>query len=137
MAEQDKPSNSVTFGDGNDQIKLASRVRTKEDKERTGLLSSRYVFDAYVMADDFNQFQGHFQTISEALLQWHKARGKKCGQLKFKATIHPWIAGRVKEYISNLRRSESHAFLQRLPIDVNLVGADGKPIEQYRLEPDQ
>ncbi len=127
----------VKFVDGNtSQIKLESRMRTRELKEKAGLMSSIYVFDIYVMADDFNQFQGHFQKISEELFNWGKERGKKCGKVKLKATVHPWIAGRVKEYVRNIRKADTHQFLQRIPIEVNLVGADGKPIEQYRIDPE-
>jgi serine/threonine protein kinase len=127
---------AASYVDGNvSQIKLESRLRTKEVKEKAGLLSSIYVYDIYVMADDFKQFQGHFEKLSEELFNWGKSRGKKCGKVKFKATVHPWIAGRVKEYLKNLRKSDSHAYLQHIPIEVNLVGADGKPIEQYRLDP--
>ncbi|PKM22202.1 MAG: hypothetical protein CVV10_05545, partial [Gammaproteobacteria bacterium HGW-Gammaproteobacteria-14] len=132
------PATAVKFVDGNSPgIKLESRMRTREIKEKGGFLSSIYIFDIYVMADDFNQFQGHFEKISAELFEWGKSRGKKCGKVKFKATIHPWIAGRVKEYLRNLRKSDSHAFLQNIPVEVNLVGADGKPIEQYRIEPGQ
>jgi serine/threonine protein kinase len=128
---------AATYVDGNvSQIKLESRLRTKEIKEKAGLLSSIYVYDIYVMADDFKQFQGHFETLSEELFNWGKSRGKKCGKVKFKATVHPWIAGRVKEYLKNLRKSDSHAYLKQIPIEVNLVGADGKPIEQYRIDPE-
>lgn len=128
---------AAKFVDGNTaQVKLESRMRTKEIKEKAGLLSSVYAFDIYVMADDFNQFQGHFQKISEELFNWGKERGKKCGKVKLKATVHPWIAGRVKEYVRNLRKADTHEFLKRIPIEVNLVGADGKPIEQYRIDPD-
>jgi serine/threonine protein kinase len=127
----------VKFVDGNTtQIKLESRMRTKEVKEKAGMLSSIYVFDIYVMADDFNQFQGHFEKITEELFNWGKERGKKCGKVKLKATVHPWIAGRVKEYVRNIRKADTHEFLKRIPIEVNLVGADGKPIEQYRIDPD-
>jgi len=128
----------VKFVDGNTTPpKLESRLRTKEVKEKSGLLSSIYVYDIYLVADDFNQFQGHFEKISEELFQWGKQRGKKCAKVKFKATVHPWIAGRVKEYLRNLSRAESHAYLSSITIDINLVGADGQPIEQYKLEPAQ
>lgn len=126
-----RPSDSEVSG-----IKLESRLRTREVKEKAGLLSSQYLFDIYLMADDFKQFQGHFEKLTEELFSWGQQRGKKCGRIQFKATIHPWITGQVKTYIRNLRQADTHAFMQRLPIAVNLVGADGKPIEQYRIEPE-
>lgn len=118
-------------------VKLESRLRVREMKEKTGLLSaSVYVLDIFVMADDFTQFQSHFEQLTQDLFEWGNKRGKKCGKIQFKATVHPWISGRVKEYLRNLRKSESHAFMQRIPINLNLVGADGKPIEQVRIEPE-
>ncbi len=117
-------------------IKLESRMRTREVKEKAGLLSSSYLFDIYVMADEFPQFQKHFEKLTEELFAWGQQRGKKCGRIQFKATVHPWIAGRVKDYIRSLRKADTHAFMQRIPIAVNLVGADGKPIEQFRLDPE-
>lgn len=116
-------------------VKLESRMRCKEVKEKTGLLSSRYLFDIYVMADDYPQYQGHFEKIASELRAWHQQRGKKAAAIRFKATIHPWIAGRVKESLKKLRQSDSHPWLSQVTIDVNLVGADGKPIEQYQLAP--
>ena len=116
--------------------KLEPRLRTREQKQKLGLLASHYIFDIFLIADDFNQFQSRFESLCTELLNWHAARGKKCGGIKFKATIHPWIAGRVKESWRNLRRADSHAFLQQIPLDINLVGADNQPIEQYRLAPE-
>jgi|GEM_PF-438430 len=117
-------------------VKLESRMRTREVKEKAGLLSSAYLFDIYVMADEFPQFQKHFEKLTEELFAWGQQRGKKCARIQFKATVHPWIAGRVKDYIRSLRKADTHAFMQRIPIAVNLVGADGKPIEQFRIEPE-
>lgn len=115
-------------------IKLESRMRCKEVKEKAGLFSSHFLYDIYVMADDYPQYQGHFEKIAIELLDWYKQRGKKAAAIRFKATIHPWIAGRVKDSLKRLRKSDTHTWLNQIPIDVNLVGADGKPIEQYRLE---
>lgn len=120
----------------NSGIKLESRMRTKEIKEKAGLLSSHYVFDVYIMADDFKQFQGHFEKLTEELFQWGKQRAKKCGRVQFKTTVHPWIAGRVKDYIRSLRKADTHEFMQRIPIAVNIIGADGKPIEMFKMEPE-
>lgn len=134
-AAPEKPR--ATFVSGNEQeIKLEPRLRTKEVKEKAGLLSSHLVFDIFLVADDFPQFQKFFEQITTELFEWGEKKGKKCGGVRFKATIHPWIAGRVKEYIRNLRASDSHAFMARVPVQVNLVGADGKPLEQYQLEPE-
>lgn len=133
--ETEKPR--ASFVSGNEQtIKLEPRLRTREIKEKAGLLSSHLVFDVYVVADDFSQFQKFFEQITQELFEWGEKKGRKCGGVRFKATIHPWIAGRVKEYIRNLRKSDSHAFMARVPVTVNLVGADGNPLEQYTLQPE-
>ena len=132
-----KPATPAAFESaGSSNIKLESRLRTKELKEKSGFMSSHYVFDIYAMADEFPQFQQHFDTITQELKQWGDSRGKKAGSIRFKATVHPWIAGRVKDYIKRLRKADTHEFMQRIPIHVNLVGADGKPIEQLVIEPD-
>lgn len=133
--EPEKPR--ATFVSGNEQeIRLEPRLRTRELKEKAGLLSSHLIFDVFLVADDFAQFQKFFEQISQELFEWGQKKGKKCGGVRFKATIHPWIAGRVKEYIRKLRGSESHAFMARVPVTVNLVGADGKPLEKYVLDPE-
>lgn len=132
-------SNTLTapvFQASKQSTTLEPRLRTREIKQKTGLLASHYLMDVFIMADDFAQFQSRFESLCGELLNWHTARGKKCGGIKLKATIHPWIAGRVKESLRNLRRSDSHAFLQRMPIDINLVSADNQPIEQYQLAPE-
>src|SRR5690606_33349296 len=74
-----RPSDSEVSG-----IKLESRLRTREVKEKAGLLSSQYLFDIYLMADDFKQFQGHFEKLTEELFSWGQQRGKKCGRIQFK-----------------------------------------------------
>ena len=136
-AQQSAPTPTPAFMNANESlVKLEPRLRTKEIKEKAGFMSSRFVFDVYAMAEDFPQFQKLFQPLTEELMNWGQTRGKKAGRVQFKATVHPWIAGRVKDYIKRLRQSESHSFMQRIPVQVSLVGADGKPIERYVLEPE-
>ena len=135
-AVQGNPTGPVKFTDGNEsKIVLEPRLRCKELKEKAGLLSSHYVFDIYLVADDFNQFQKQFEKITEQLHQWGEQRGRKCGRVQIKATIHPWIAGRVKEYVKRLRKADTHAFLQGIPIRINMLAADGQPIERSELAP--
>lgn len=130
------PTGPVKFTDGNEsKIVLEPRLRCKELKEKAGLLSSHFVFDIYMVADDFNQFQKQFEQVTEQLHQWGEQRGKKCGRIQFKATIHPWIAGRVKEYIKRLRSADTHSFMQSIPVRLNMLAADGQPIERLVLEP--
>lgn len=131
------PAAPVAFESaGQSDVKIESRMRTKEIKEKSGFMSTHYVFDIFAMADEFAQFQEHFDTLTQELKQWGDSRGKKAGRIQFKATVHPWIAGRVKEYIRRLRKADTHAFMQRIPIHVNLVGADGKPIEKLVIAPE-
>jgi serine/threonine-protein kinase PpkA len=133
-AEQPKRASFVARDES--QIRLEPRLRTQEVKEKAGLWSRRLIFDVYLVADDFEQFRDFFEQITRELYEWGQQHGKKCGGVRFKATIHPWIAGRVKEYIRNLRKSDSHAFMQRVPVRVNLVAADSQPLEQYELAPE-
>lgn len=115
--------------------KIEPRLRTRETKEKTGLLSSHYVFDIWFAAEDFAQFQPYFAQITSELYEWGRQRGSKCGRVQVKAVIHPWIAGRVKQYFDDLRRSESHGWMQRIPMQITLLAVDGKPIQRLMREP--
>lgn len=116
---------------------LAPRIRLKETPLGMSWRGKLYQYDVYLVADDFAQFQDHFPVLRSALLDWHQQRGSRCKSVTVKATLHPWISGRVKEYLRDLRKTDGLEFLCRLPIAVNLVGADGEPIEQFVLEPEK
>ncbi len=116
---------------------LAPRLRLKEVPLGLSWRGKLYQYDVYLVADDFEQFQGHFPVLRSALLDWHSQRGSRCKGLSIKATLHPWISGRVKQYLRDLRRIEGLEFLNRIPISVNLVAADGEPIEQLLMEPEK
>lgn len=128
-----QPHNAVFESAEQEQIKLEPRLRTQEQKTKTGLLSSHYVFDIYAVADDYPQFQKHAESLTEELKAWGEKRGKKAGALKVKVTVHPWIAGRVKDYFKQLRKADTHTFLKNIPIELTLVGADLKPIEKQLI----
>lgn len=115
---------------------LAPRLRLKEAPLGFSWRGKLYQYDVYLVADDFEQFQGHFPVLRSALLDWHAQRGKRCKSVNVKATLHPWISSRVKQYLRDLRRTDGLEFLSRIPISVNLVGADGEPIEKLLLEPE-
>lgn len=116
---------------------LAPRLRLKETPLGLSWRGKQYQYDVYLVADDFEQFQGHFPVLRSALLDWHTQRGNRCKAVTVKATLHPWISGRVKQYLRDLRRSDGLEFLSRIPVSVNLVAADGKPIEKLLLEPEK
>ena len=118
--------------DNSPSAALTPRLRLKESKEGFSWRGNLYRYDVYLVADDFEQFQSHFPVLKSALMDWHEQRGSRCQSLTIKATIHPWISGRVKEYLKGLRQLEGMTFLSRLPITLNLVGSDGQAIE--RLE---
>jgi len=96
-----------------------------------------YQYDVYLVADDFEQFQDHFPVLRSALMDWHSQRGSRCKAVTLKATLHPWISGRVKEYLRDLRRTEGLDFLSRIPMSINLVAADGEHIEKFVLQPEK
>ncbi|MZR61590.1 protein kinase [Alcanivorax sp. DP30] len=116
---------------------LAPRLRLKETPLGLSWRGKLYQYDVYLVADDFEQFQAHFPVLRSALLDWHTQRGARCKAVTIKATLHPWISGRVKEYLRDLRRSDGLEFLSRIPVSVNLVAADGEPIEKFVLEPEK
>ncbi len=115
---------------------LAPRLRLKETKAGMSWRGNLYQYDIYLVADDFEQFQSHFPVLRSALQDWHRQRGSRCKGVTIKATLHPWISGRVKQYLKELRQSEGLEFLGGLPILLNLVAADGQPIERLAWEPD-
>lgn len=115
---------------------LAPRLRLKETKAGMSWRGNLYQYDIYLVADDFEQFQSHFPVLRSALQDWHQQRGSRCKRVTIKATLHPWISGRVKQYLKELRQSDDLAFLGRLPMQLNLVAADGQPIERLAWEPE-
>ena len=112
-------------------------LKTREERRRVWLLWSRFTYCIRFSAPEFEPFRQAYEQFREELLQWHRKRGKRCERVRVEADIHPWIAGRIRDYLRRLRSSESHAFLARIPIEVHLSGIDGKPVEQYTLEPSE
>ncbi len=96
---------------------------------------SRFVFRADITVEEFPDFHELYAQLRDELLRWHEKRGKRCQAVRINATIHPWIAGRIRQYLRELRNSESHAFLQHLSVEIELSGLDGKPVDHYTLEP--
>lgn len=111
-------------------------LRTGEVKTKAGLWSRRLMYEIYLVAEDFEQFRGFYEQITRELLEWGGQRGRKCGGVRIKAIIHPWIAGRVREYIRKLRNSDTHFFMRRVPVEVSLVGVDGESVDRYVLGPE-
>ncbi len=116
---------------------LPPRLRLKESPLGMSWRGKLYQYDVYLVADDFEQFQDHFPVLRSALMEWHSQRGSRCKAVTLKATLHPWISGRVKEYLRDLRRTEGLDFLSRIPMSINLVAADGEHIEKFVLQPEK
>lgn len=116
---------------------LAPRLRLKETPLGLSWRGKLYQYDVYLVADDFEQFQAHFPVLRSALLDWHSQRGPRCKAVTVKATLHPWISGRVKQYLRELHRTDGLEFLASIPMSINLVAADGEHIEKLELTPDK
>jgi serine/threonine protein kinase len=116
-------------------IPLAPRLRLKESKLGLSWRGNLYQYDIYLVADDFEQFQSHFPVMRSALIDWFQQRGARGKAVTIKATLHPWISGRVKQYLKELRKTEGLEFLARIPMAINLVGSDGDPIEKLAWGP--
>jgi serine/threonine-protein kinase PpkA len=114
---------------------LAPRLRLKESKLGLSWRGNLYQYDIYLVADDFEQFQAHFPVMRSALMDWFQQRGARGKAVSIKATLHPWISGRVKQYLKELRKTEGLEFLARIPMAINLVGSDGDPIEKLAWGP--
>lgn len=92
-------------------------------------LRRTYAWQIRFEANDFAEFQKVFTQITTDLYQWHQARQQKCAEVRLEGIIHPWIAGRIKEYLRNLQESQSHAFLRDIPFHVSLKDSSGENIE--------
>lgn len=108
----------------------------REIREKIGLLKRRRTYCIKLHAEDFEHFRPRFDQVMTELMQWRQRRGAKTGAVRFYATIHPWIAGRVKDYLKKLRRSSSHAYLAAIPLYIELTALDGELIESDMLEPE-
>ena len=107
------------------------------EEEKTGtLLRRRYRLVAQFTCEDFEQFLPRYTALSDALVQWYATRDKRCGEVRIEAHIHPWIAGRVREYLRDLRKRPEHAPLQHLPLHLVLTADDG-PLEAHTYDPIQ
>lgn len=105
------------------------------EEEKTGtLLRRRYRLVACFGCEDFEQFLPRYNALSDALVQWYAKRDKRCGEVRVEACIHPWIAGRVREYVRDLRKRPEHAALQHLPLQLVLKAEDGV-LEERLYEP--
>lgn len=112
-------------------------LETGEIREKLGVLKRRLTYRIELHAGDFEEFRPRFDQVMTELMEWRQKRGGKTGAVRFHATIHPWIAGRVKDYLKKLRRSSSHAFLAHIPVYIELTAPDGEPIESGILEPEE
>lgn len=111
-------------------------LETREIREKIGFLKRRLNYRITLHAENFEQFQPLFDQVTTELMDWRQKRGAKTGAVRFYATIHPWIAGRVKDYLKKLRGSSSHAYLARIPLYIELTAPDGELIESEMIEPD-
>ena len=104
-------------------------------EEKTGpLLRRRYRLTAQFTCEDFEQFLPRYTALSDALVQWYATHGKRCGEVRVEAHIHPWIAGRVREYVRDLRKRPEHIPLRHLPLHIVLKADDGV-LEERLYEP--
>ncbi len=112
-------------------------LETGEVREKLGWFKRRLTYRIDLRAGDFEEFRPRFDQVMTELMEWRQKRGGKTGAVRFHATIHPWIAGRVKDYLKKLRRSSSHAFLAHIPLYIELTAPDGERIESGVLEPEE
>jgi serine/threonine-protein kinase PpkA len=126
MASPGQPTESAQTG-----------LTTGETREKTGFLRRRRTYRIDLHAEDFEAFRPRFDQVMTELMEWRQKRGRKTGAVRFHGTIHPWIAGRVKDYLRKLRRSSSHDWLSQVPLYIELTAPDGEIISSEVLEPDE
>src|SRR5690606_23739865 len=104
------------------------------EESLSGWLRRRYRLSVMLAAEDFEQFLPAYNALGDALCQWYARRGKRCGEVRVVADIHPWIAGRVREYLRDLRKRPEHAPLCRMPLHL-LLRAGDEVLEERTYEP--
>ena len=107
---------------------------TLTDEKMPGFFTRKRMLVITFAAEDFDEFKPHYEAFSHALLAWYAKRGKRCDTVQIRATVHPWIAGRVKDYVRRLREIPAHAPLKHMAVNVMLDGSDGKPLEPLVLQ---
>ena len=111
---------------------MADDALIRLEEEKTGnLLRRRYRLVAQFGCEDFEHFLPRYNALSDALTQWYAQRGKRCGEVRVTADIHPWIAGRVREYIRDLHKRPEHMPLHQIPLHLVLV-ANNEVLEEHR-----
>ena len=114
--------------------KTETSLRVVESKLPRRWLRRRYRLDLEFHADDFAHFQRSYDQMATTLQTWRQKRNKACAEVFFRGTIHPWISGRVQEYLRNLFNDPRQAFLQQLLVKVELRDEKGREVDHYSLE---
>jgi serine/threonine protein kinase len=133
--DEDVPQPPPTSEPAGKPGRIEPMLDISERKEKAGVLSRHYIMEINVAAEDFPAFQKSFEEIAKALFEWGPKRRHKAGGVRILARVHPWIRGQVKQYIRNLSRSDSHAYLARIPVSLTMRDAQGALLEEYHLEP--
>lgn len=111
---------------------LPTHVTITEDR-LPGLLRRGRLLVITLEAEDIDAFKPRYAAFSQALEQWYAKRGKRCAGVRIHALIHPWIGGRVRDYVRRLREIPAHAPLRQIPVTLILTGTDGAPVEGLEL----
>lgn len=110
---------------------VTSEYQCRERTLSWGLTGRRFALRADFAAEDFEQFQEHYTALIGALGEWHRRRGRRARRLELDGVIHPWIAGRIKDYLTQLRHHQALSFLQRLPMQALLRDEHGQPVAEW------
>ena len=105
--------------------------RFRERTVSVGLTGRRFALRAELAAEDFEQFQDHYTALTGRLVEWHRRRGRGARHLEIAAVVHPWIAGRVRDYLNKLRTDPRLTFVKRLPMLAILVDETGAPVAEW------
>ncbi|WP_111656824.1 hypothetical protein [Isoalcanivorax indicus] len=114
---------------------LPTHLTITEDRV-PGLLRRGRVLVITLEAEDIDAFKPRYEAFSRALEQWYGKRGKRCAGVRIHALIHPWIGGRVRDYVKRLREIPAHAALRHMPLTLILTGTDGAPVDGLELPPE-
>lgn len=113
--------------------KPAHQFYEESDEESGGFFSKKSTRTVRFSADDYEEFEGHFQKMSDGVLAWRQRVGKKADTLHLAIEAHPWIHKRVIDKI-RAEFSAGHGygdFMKQGSITLHLYDPDDQKGRRY------
>ena len=101
----------------------------------TGRKSGEAALALVFVADSPEELDSEFHEAKAALLEWQDKHGSACGTVMFTVTAPPELYGGFTDLLDKVYREDAELapLLQRVPVNVAVLNAKGKPACEYRL----